>query len=258
MKKGLLSVRRYLALACLITVPFLTGNSAFAEAVAKVAKPKITVQPAAVVTADFGTVTTLTAVASSAETPSYVWTKDGAVVAGATTNSLSITVDDMADAGRYQVTAINSAGAVRSKVALLRVNLAPANLLAGTALIGEMKMRGGGGSPTIEDGSYVIGAGATIDDPEDATDILTYTYSRVSYNQALLVVTGSYYSYEYGIRPKQVEQFLFTFTSANAAGERQATVKYNGAITLTAGTKSKTFKITGSGTFSFVPPDVAP
>lgn len=249
--------RRFLTLAGLFAVVVFPACFAHAAETARVSKPRIVAQPAPLVSADFGTVATLTAVVSSAETPSYVWTKDGVVVPGATTNSLSVTVDEMADAGRYQVTVVNSAGAVKSKVAILRVNLAPAELPSGTALIGAMKMSGGGSS-TVEDGSYVIGAGGTIDDPEDATDDLAYTYSRISYNQALLVVAGSYYSHEYGIRPKQVERFLFTFTSANAAGERQAAVKYNGAITLTAGTKSKTFKITGAGSFSFVPPGIAP
>lgn len=223
----------------------------------KVAKPRIVVQPVATVSADFGTVVTLVVSAASSEMPSYVWTKDGAVVAGATTNSLPVTVDEMADAGRYQVTVSNRAGAVKSKVSLLKVNLAPASLPAGTALIGTMKMSGSGVS-AVEDGSYVIGTGNAIDDPEDATDVLTYTYSRLSDNQAVLLVNGSYYEPELGLRPKQSEQFLFTFSSANAAGSCTAKVKYTGVLTVTAGGKSKKFTFKGAGDFSFVPPGVAP
>jgi hypothetical protein len=110
----------------------------------------------------------------------------------------------------------------------------------------------------VEDGSYVIGTGNAIDDPEDATDVLTYTYSRLSDNQAVLLVNGSYYEPELGLRPKQSEQFLFTFTSANAAGSCTAKVKYTGVLTVTAGGKSKKFTFKGAGDFSFVPPGVAP
>ncbi len=255
MKINNISCRLFVQIGVLAFVAF--APSAGLAAGVKVAKPKIVVQPVATVRADFGTVVTLTAVATSGETPSYVWTKDGAVVAGATTNSLPITVDEMADAGRYQVTVINRGGAVKSKVSLLKVNLAPASLPAGTALIGTMRTTFQGES-SVDDGSYLIGTGTAINDPENDTDILTYTYSRLSDNQARLVVRGSYYWAEFGVRPDQVEEYLFTFTSANAAGEREATVKFSAGLTVVAGTKSKTFKVKGSGTFSFVPPDLTP
>jgi hypothetical protein len=250
------SCRLFVQLGVIAFVAF-APSAGLAAAKVKVAKPRIVVQPVATVTADFGSVVTLTAVATSVETPSYVWTKDGAVVTGATTNSLPITVDEMADAGRYQVTVINGAGAVKSKVSLLRINLAPASLPAGTALIGTMRTTFAGES-SVEDGSYVIGTGNAIDDPEDDTEILTYTYSRLSDTQARLVVRGSYYWAEYGIRPEQTEEFLFTFTFANPAGAREATVRYGGALTVVAGNKSKTFKLKGAGAFSFVPPGLEP
>lgn len=248
---------RWFAQLWVIAFMAFASSAGLAQTVVKVAKPKIVLQPVATVSADFGSVVTLSVSATSSETPGYVWTKDGAVVAGATTNSLPITVDEMADAGRYQVTVTNIAGAVKSKVSLLKVNLAPASLPAGTALIGTMKMSGSGAS-AVEDGSYVIGTGNAIDDPEDTTDVLTYTYSRLSDTQGVLRVKGSYYEPEIGMRPNQDEQFLFTFTSANAAGSRIAKVKYTGVLTLTAGGKSKKFTFKGAGDFSFVPPGMAP
>lgn len=226
-----------------------------AAGVTKLAKPKIIAQPVSALSADFGSAVTLTVAATSGEAPSYIWTKDGAVVPGATSNSLTITVDEMTDAGRYLVIVSNRGGSVKSNVTVLKVNLAPTSLPAGTALMGSLKIKG---ETTAEDGAYVVGDGNIIDDPEDTTDKLSYTYSRLSDKQARLVVTGTYFLPDLGVRPYLVEQFLFTFSSANADGEREAKVTYNASATVTVGNKSKTFKVSGSGSFVFVPPGLDP
>ncbi len=247
---------RFVASLSLFSVLALAPSAELAAAEVKIARPRIVVQPVANVNADFGTVVTLVAVATSGETPTYVWTKDGAVVTGATANSLPITVDEMADAGRYQVTISNRAGSVKSRVTQLRLNLAPASLPPGTALIGTLTLKGLG-ETSVSDGSYVIGVGDRIDDPEDDSDFLTYTYVRISANQARLTVKGSYFYPEIGRHP-ETQEFLFTFMSGTASGSRDTTVRMSGTITVTAGSKSKTFKFRGFGNMSFVPPGTAP
>jgi hypothetical protein len=240
---------RWLAQFWLVALVAFAPSAGLAQTVVKVAKPKIVLQPVATVSADFGSVVTLSVSATSSETPRYAWTKDGAVLAGATTNSLSITVDE--------VTVTNTAGAVKSKVSLVKVNLAPASLPAGTALIGTISTTFRGETVTV-DGGYVVGVGNVIDDPEETTDLFTYTYARLSNTQARLVVSGSDYDYDAGMRLNRVESFTFTFTAANAAGERQALVKYTGTGPILVGNKLKKFTFNGTGHFSFVPPGVDP
>lgn len=224
---------------------------------AKVVKPRIVNQPAAKVSAEFGSTVNLSVSAASNETPSYVWTKNGAVVPGAVSNTLAILVDEVSDGGRYQVTVRNGGGSVRSRVAQVTVNLAPAGLPAGTALIGSITSRFEGETST-DDVSYVIGNNRVIIDPEDDSQVTTFTYTRLSATTARLVVTGSYFEPELGLRPDITESYLLRFTSANVSGAREATTTAVGTLKVSVGNKSKKVTIKGSGNFSIVPPGLAP
>jgi len=82
--------------------------------------PVITLQPAARSVIAGGAVS-MEASAIGVPVPSYQWRKNGAAVSGATNATLSLTAAQVADAGAYDVVISNSAGAVTSSTAALRV-----------------------------------------------------------------------------------------------------------------------------------------
>lgn len=95
--------------------------------------PYLTVQPLSqVLNTGANCTLTVTAVANQMlAAPTYQWSKDGAplvdggAIAGAATNTLTITGIVLADAGSYVCTVTNAHGAVDSEAAILTVNLAP-------------------------------------------------------------------------------------------------------------------------------------
>jgi len=85
--------------------------------------PTFTVQPTGQAVTAGGQVT-LTALATGSGSISYQWSKDGAVIAGATSPNLTLTNVTAAAAGSYLVIATNSAGSNQSNTANLTVNAA--------------------------------------------------------------------------------------------------------------------------------------
>ncbi len=84
------------------------------------AAPKLTVQPISVTVAA-GSSAALTVAATGRPAPTYQWRKDGAVVAGATGETLLLTGVTAAQAGRYTATATNALGSETSAAAELAV-----------------------------------------------------------------------------------------------------------------------------------------
>ena len=82
--------------------------------------PSFTVQPIAVTVAA-GSSAALTAAATGRPAPTYQWRKDGALVAGATGETLLLAGVTAAQAGRYTATATNALGSETSAAAELTV-----------------------------------------------------------------------------------------------------------------------------------------
>ena len=72
-----------------------------------------------------GATITFTTAATGAAPITYQWKKDGNVLAGATSASLTLSNVQAADAGSYAVVATNPGGSTTSAAALLIVNPAP-------------------------------------------------------------------------------------------------------------------------------------
>ncbi len=84
------------------------------------------------VTATAGSTVTLRTAAIGTPTPALQWQKDGAAIAGATTNALTLTNVTLADTARYTVTATNLLGTVAAS-AQVTVRAAPVFTLAPAA-----------------------------------------------------------------------------------------------------------------------------
>src|SRR5262249_33568404 len=106
----------------------LQGGIASEAAFLRVVDPFIRVQPLTQ-TANPGDTATLEIDATGA-IPLYLqWRKDGSVISGATTASLTLTNLQRADAGNYDVLLSNAFGSITSSVVMLTVNLAAADAL---------------------------------------------------------------------------------------------------------------------------------
>ncbi len=115
------------------------GTAISNSATVTVGPPVFTSVPASRQVAMGGS-TTLSATTSNAT--SYVWKRNGVVVPGATSSSLTITGASLRDRGIYEVTAGNAAGSMRS---LVYVNVAAPNTLTawGDNSFGQTTMAGG-------------------------------------------------------------------------------------------------------------------
>ena len=89
--------------------------------------PSITTQPVSQ-TVTTGSNVTFTVAASGAPPLTYQWKKNGVAIAGATTDTLSLSNVQLSDAGIYTVTVSNSAGSVESAPATLSVT-SPSGLI---------------------------------------------------------------------------------------------------------------------------------
>jgi pectate lyase/pectin methylesterase-like acyl-CoA thioesterase len=102
--------------------------------------PAITTQPAGVTTTEGGNVV-LTAAASGSAPLTFQWSKDGVLIAGATSPILTLNNVRVSDSGAYLFTATNPLGSVASDVAAVVVNLAPPVITmqprSQTILVGE-------------------------------------------------------------------------------------------------------------------------
>ncbi len=101
--------------------------------------PTITGQPASA-TVNVGDSTTFSVAAFGSSPVTYQWRKDGVAIAGATSNSLTLSNVAVANAGAYTVTITNATAAVTSAAATLAVNTAPAITLqpaSVTASVGQ-------------------------------------------------------------------------------------------------------------------------
>lgn len=86
--------------------------------------PSITTAPASQTVAIGGSVT-FSAAASGTPAPTLQWRKNGAVIAGATNATLTLSGINVADAGSYTVVATNSVSSVTSAAATLTVTAPP-------------------------------------------------------------------------------------------------------------------------------------
>lgn len=82
--------------------------------------PAFSVQPASQ-SVLAGSTVLLSATATGTPTPAYQWQRNGSVLPGATTATLSLSAVQPADSGNYSVVATNSAGSVASAIATLTV-----------------------------------------------------------------------------------------------------------------------------------------
>ena len=103
--------------------------------------PAITTQPVGQ-TAALGATVRLSVVASGDPAPTYQWLHDGVVVAGATTDTLTISGLRQADTGAYAVKVSNAAGEVTSSSATVALTSAPNPPSGGGG-------GGGGGAPSL-------------------------------------------------------------------------------------------------------------
>ncbi len=121
------------------------------------AAPEISLQPAGR-TASVGSTVQFTVIAAGSGTLSYQWSKDGAALAGATTDTLTLAAVTDAQAGAYTVAVSNLAGSVTSRAAVLRV--------VGRGFVGSyFGTFGGGGACALhvredQTGAFVGYAGA--------------------------------------------------------------------------------------------------
>ena len=91
-----------------------------------------------------GNSVSFTVVATASPSPTFQWSKDNVVIAGATSATYSIANAQAANAGAYSVTLSNASGTVTSNAAALTVNPVPNS--SGTASSGGSS--GGGGAPS--------------------------------------------------------------------------------------------------------------
>lgn len=76
---------------------------------------------------DAGKAVDLTATADGTQPFTYVWSKSGTVITGATAATLTIANFKASDVGLYSVTISNSAGSVSAAVTLTQTVIAPSN-----------------------------------------------------------------------------------------------------------------------------------
>ena len=87
--------------------------------------PPVIVTPPASQSVNVGDSVTLSTTVTGSAPLTYQWLKDGAVILGANTASLTLNGVQITDAGSYQVYVSNAAGSVLSDGAILTVNAAP-------------------------------------------------------------------------------------------------------------------------------------
>jgi hypothetical protein len=127
-----------------------------------IAPPVISVQPNNGTVTSGGTVN-FSVVASGTAPLSYQWRKDGALISGAISSTLTLTNVQSADAGSYTVVVSNSAGSVTSSAATLTVNAAAVAPTITT-------------QPTSQ--SVTAGTSATFSVSASGTAPLTYQWSK--------------------------------------------------------------------------------
>lgn len=115
-----------------VDVTNASGTTTSSEAVVAINSAPALVSPLFAVNAAAGDPVTLSATFSGFPPPSYVWSKDGVVVAGATESSYSF-IASSSTAGSYTVTAQNSAGSA-SSTAQVSVAAAATGLLSISSL----------------------------------------------------------------------------------------------------------------------------
>jgi alpha-tubulin suppressor-like RCC1 family protein len=131
--------------------------------------PSITTQPISQsVTA--GKSVTLSVVATGTSPLTYEWRKDGTVITGVTSASLTFSSAAASDAGSYSVVVANSLGSINSAVAVLTVNTPPTIIV----------------QPT----SQTVVAGAPINLSVTATGTSTLTYQWYRYRPGELTGRG--------------------------------------------------------------------
>jgi hypothetical protein len=101
---------------CQVTNTFGSQTTNTATLTVICPKPAFTTQPSSVA-ASIGQSITLTAVATSFETPTYQWKKDNVTISGATQNTYNIPSFQTTDAGNYTCEATNECGTQISDIA---------------------------------------------------------------------------------------------------------------------------------------------
>lgn len=137
-----------------------TGTAVWGSKTAVDTSPQWIVQPASTA-ASIGQTVTLSAVASGDPEPSYQWRKDGVVIAGATSASLTITDTEASDSGSYSVVATNAAGSATSSTVTLTVTVPPITITAHPASL-----------------TQAAGSAATLSVTAEATDPLGYQWFK--------------------------------------------------------------------------------
>jgi hypothetical protein len=128
----------------------VTSNAVALTVNAPATAPTITTQPRGLML-PVGYNGSLTVLASGSGTLSYRWNKNGVVVAGATSATLTLTAVQTGDAGDYTVVVSNANGSVTSAVARVSVGTSAARL-------GNLSSRG-----FVGVGNQVLIAGLVID-----------------------------------------------------------------------------------------------
>ncbi|MCX7922339.1 MAG: DUF4347 domain-containing protein [Clostridia bacterium] len=206
--------------------------------------PSITSQPSSQ-TITAGQTVTLTVAATGDAPLTYQWKKggtdvsDGGNISGATTDTLTITNAQAADAGNYTVVITNGAGDVTSNVATLTVNPA-----VPSAPIGVMAT--GGNAKVTLNWSSVSGA----------TGYKIYQSTTAgSYESVLSTVGGSVYSYEATGLTNGVT-YYFVIKATNAGGESPNSAEVSAVPKTVPGAPTNVSAIAGNGqaTVSFSAP----
>ena len=116
--------------------------------------PGITTQPADR-TVLSGQAVTLTVVATGSPAPTYQWSKDGALIAGATSATLTLSSPQLTDSGSYTVVLTNVAGSFTSSAAVLTVN--PLSRISNLSILTSVTAA----NPIFTVGTVLGGAGTT-------------------------------------------------------------------------------------------------
>jgi len=152
------------------------------------AAPVIVTQPAAQ-SASFGGSASFTVIATGTAPLGYQWSKDGSVIAGATSATLSLSNLSAADAGSYAVVVSNSVDAVTSTTATLTVLIPPsitsqpASQSAAVGASVSFTVVASGTAPLAyqwaKDGATIVGQTSTTLTLNNvqATDTASYTVS---------------------------------------------------------------------------------
>ncbi len=207
------------------------------------AVPVITTQPASQ-SVSAGASVTLSVVATGSPAPTYQWRKNGTLLSGATSATLTISNAQAADAGSYTVVVTNSVGIITSNAATLSV--------AGAAL-----------ALTAQPQSQYVAAGATATLSVAATGTgLAYQWKKdgaplAGATNAALVLAGAsadsmgFYAVSVRGDAGSVESAVATVTVATGGSSRLVNVSTRGFVPA-GGSLTPGFVLQGNATKAVV------